>query len=80
MWYRDTVEDSAPAPAIDLQLKAWFRRGTLISWDELFVAACGTADNFQLEQVVSFSHSDSKGNGIAVVWYWDAAAPEEPQP
>ena len=74
VWFHDETDITPPPPtAIDLELRLWFKRGTLISWDELFRAICAKTRELRAEQVLSISHSDSKGDGIAVLWYWDAA-------
>ena len=80
VWYREGVVGPEPAE-IDLAMKFFYKRGTFVSWEELFNASCDHAAQLQPEQVVSFSHSDTKGDGIAALWYWDAAdGPSQPEP
>lgn len=77
VWYHDDeTEPQAAASMIDLELKVYFKRGTMISWDDLFRGVLAKSSELRPEQVVSFSHSDSKGDGISVLWYWDEAAAE----
>lgn len=71
VWYWEPT-DAAPAPAFELEVRFEFKRATLISWDELFQWASDKAGEFTREQVISVSHSDSKGSGIVVLWYWSA--------
>ncbi len=44
--------------------------GTLISWEELCANAMAEAPDLQPEQLVSISHSDDKGKGLVVLWFW----------
>ena len=73
----DTTEntenpDTTDTTEIPLRLAFEFERGTLISWELLFQAAAEKAERLLPEQLVSISHSDDNGNGLAVVWYWSS--------
>ena len=77
VWYLEH-DGPTPEPHIPLEMKFEFVRGTMIGWKELFTQAIEKAADIHPDQVVSFSHSDSNNDGVAVVWYWSAA--EEPAP
>ncbi len=83
VWYLDDPPTPVAAPTIPLRLAFEFERGTVISWDQLFASVAKRAAELLPEQILSISHSDSSGDGIVTLWYWDAAqaAPEsEDQP
>ena len=75
VWYRTEPPSPAAAPGIPLRLAFEFERGTVISWQELFASVARRTADLLPEQVVSISHSDSSGDGIVTLWYWDAAEP-----
>ncbi len=45
-------------------------RSLLKDWDDLFREAAEFAASVGEERLISISHSDSKGTGTVVVWYW----------
>ncbi len=72
LWYEEQEEVEQPAEGdIPIELKYAFKRGTMISWEDLFQSVATQATSLRPEQLVSITHSDSKGDGIATLWYWD---------
>ena len=72
VWYREGASKSTDELSTELVLKFAHKRGTMISWDGLFQWVLGEAARLHPDQVVSISHSDSKGDGIVTLWYWGA--------
>ncbi len=44
-------------------------RGTLISWESLFLEASEFASTLKPEQIINISHSSDHSDGIVTVWY-----------
>jgi hypothetical protein len=81
VWYDDVKPASeAPESRLRFVMRCDFEKGTLISWEELFQKVADRAAKLAPEQLVSLSHSDDQGSGIAAVWYWTAYEPEVAAP
>ena len=49
-------------------------RGTLASWDELFLQAAEFATQIGPERLITISHSEDRDDGVIAVWFWSTGA------
>ena len=45
-------------------------RGTLATWDSLFLEAAEFATTVGRDRLIGISHSCDNGNGVVTVWFW----------
>jgi hypothetical protein len=48
-----------------------------MKWEALFTEAAAFASKLLPERLITISHSESGGDSVVTVWYWDA---EEDRP
>lgn len=48
-------------------------RSTFYSWEAMYEDAAEFAATLPPNHVIGISHSDDKGDGVVVVWYWGEA-------
>jgi hypothetical protein len=54
-----------------------FFRSSFMKWEALFTEAAAFASKLLPERLITISHSESGGDSVVTVWYWDA---EEDRP
>jgi hypothetical protein len=52
-------------------------RGTLASWDQLFIDAAEFATSLGPDRLITISHSEDQQDGVVAVWYWAESADAE---
>ena len=60
-----------------MQVRFKFFRASFKKWEALFEEAAAFASKLLPERLITISHSESGGDGVVTVWYWDA---EEDRP
>jgi hypothetical protein len=58
-----------PSPSVKLNYRMF--RGTLATWNDLFMKAAYFATEIGRERVLNISHSADDGDGVVTVWYWE---------
>jgi hypothetical protein len=54
-----------------MQVRYKLFRGSLVSWDQLFMQAAEFASSIGPTLVINVSHAVAGQDGTVAVWYWD---------
>ena len=65
--------EAGAEPSAQWKLSYRFFRGTLATWDDLFIKAASFASELGPERVLNISHSADNSDGVVTVWYWEPA-------